>query len=192
MRARANSNAWSIIMPPGNPTDRPVIGIHGDSVWVMYFEGSAALEWISRDDGTLWVRGSMPCERDLGGSFDPVSPSVIWAYCGTGTAGQPFVSTNGGTTFANGGGAGGTFANGAMVAAVSARSAFVGAGLSGLAATTDGGQTYRRLTQFTETTWVGFTDTEVGYVISSDQSGAARRLWRTTDAEVDWSLVAIP
>ena len=71
-RSRAGSpTTGHVLSPPGHPTGRPVIGVHGDTLWVMYFERSPGLEWISRDDGNLWVRGSMPCEPDLGGTLRP-------------------------------------------------------------------------------------------------------------------------
>ncbi len=191
MRSQAHDDAWSVISPPGGPTGRPVIGVHGDTLWVMYFERSPGLEWISRDDGNLWVRGKMPCEPDLGGDFGPVSGSVIWAFCATGMAGDPWVSTNGGLTFSSAGGMGGLFWNGAMVAALTGRYAFVGAGGSALQVTANGGETYRVLPQFVDALWVGFTDSKVGYVISGNQSSSATKLWRTTDGGVDWSPVSL-
>ena len=100
-RSRAGSDNWTVLSPPGHPTGRPVIGVHGDTLWVMYFNRSPGLEWISRDDGNLWVRGSMPCQPDLGGTFGPVSNSVIWAFCATGHGRNPSVSTNGGITFSD-------------------------------------------------------------------------------------------
>jgi len=190
-RSRAGSDIWAVISPPGHPAGRPVIGVHGDTLWVMYFEGSPGLEWISRDDGNLWVRGSMPCEPDLGGNFDPVSNSVIWAFCATGMSGGPWISTNGGTSFSNAGGGGGLFWNGAMASALTARYAFVGAGGSALQLTSNAGATYRALPQFPDALWVGFTDSRVGYVISENQTTSATTLWRTTDGGADWSEVGL-
>ncbi len=189
MRSQAHTDAWSVISPPGAPTGRPVIGVHGDTVWVMYFNRSSGLEWTSRDDGDLWVRGSMPCEPDLGGSFDPVTNSVIWAFCATGMAGNPWISINGGVSYSSAGGTGGQFWNGAMVAALTARHAFVGTGGSALQVTTNAGVSYRVLPQFADALWVGFTDSNVGYVIGENQSSSATTLWRTVDGGVDWSPV---
>jgi xyloglucan-specific exo-beta-1,4-glucanase len=157
----------------------------------MYFGASPGLEWTSHDDGERWVRGAMPCETDLGGNFDPVSRTVIWAFCATGTAGAPLVSTNGGTSFVDAGGTGGGFWNGAMVAALSSRYAFVGAGNSALQVTANAGQSYRSISQFPNVLWVGFTDSEVGYVITLDQTTNASQLWRTSDAGTTWHTVSL-
>jgi photosystem II stability/assembly factor-like uncharacterized protein len=191
MRSRANFDSWSPISPPGSPSGRPVIGIHGDTVWVMYFGASPGIEWTSHDDGEHWVRGAMPCQPDLGGNFDPVSTTVIWAFCATGTTGGPLVSTNGGASFVDAGGTGGEFWNGAMVAAVSSRYAFVGAGNSALRLTTNAGQSYRSTPQFSNALWVGFTDSEVGYVITLDQTANTSQLWRTSDAGTTWHRVSL-
>jgi hypothetical protein len=191
MRSRSSFDSWSTISPPGSPSGRPVIGIHGDTVWVMYFGTSPGIAWTSHDDGGRWVRGTMPCQPDLGGNFDPVSTTVIWAFCATGMAGGPLVSTNGGASFVDAGGTGGAFWNGAMVAAVSSRYAFVGAGNSALQVTTNAGQSYRSLPQFLNAVWAGFTDAEVGYVIAQDQATNTSQLWRTKDAGTTWHVVAL-
>jgi hypothetical protein len=192
MRSRSSTDTWTVISPPGHPVGRPVIGIHGNTLWVMYFQRSTGLEWISRDDGVFWVRGSMPCEPDLGGNFDPVTSSVIWAFCATGNAGGPDVSSTGGASWSSGGGIGGLFGNGATVAALSTRYAFVGGGGSGLSVTNNGGQTYRSIPELSDAQWVGFTDSEVGYVITRNQTTEAARLWRTTNAGANWSQVSLP
>jgi hypothetical protein len=191
MRSRANPEAWSPISPPGTPLGRPVIGIHGDTVWVMYFGASPGIEWTSHDDGEHWIRGAMPCEPDLGGNFDPVTATVIWAFCATGMAGGPLMSTNGGASYVAAGGAGGVFWNGAMVAALSSRYAFVGAGNSALQVTTNAGQSYGSMPQFTDALWAGFTDSHVGYVITLDQSTNTSKVWRTSDGGATWHMVSV-
>jgi photosystem II stability/assembly factor-like uncharacterized protein len=191
MRTRSNSDAWSAISVPGRQTGLSVIGVHGDTLWTMVFAGSSGAEWISHDDGGSFVRGTMPCEPDLGGSFDPVSVSVIWAFCATGLSGGPWVSTNGGATFSAAGVGLGKFTNGAIVAALSARRAFV-VGPGALNETTDGGGDYRLVPQLTGAAWPGFTDAQVGYVITRDWSSGAAGLWRTTNAGTDWSQVSLP
>jgi hypothetical protein len=191
MRSRANPEAWSTISPPGSPSGRPVIGIHGDTVWVMYFGASPGIEWTSHDDGEHWIRGAMPCEPDLGGAFDPVSTTVVWAFCATGMAGGPFVSANGGASYVAAGGIGGLFWNGAMVAALSSRYAFVGAGNSALQVTTNAGQSYVSMPQFSDALWAGFTDSLVGYVITVDQTANTSKLWRTIDGGASWHLVSL-
>lgn len=193
LRSRASSDTWSKLTPPGNPSGRPVIGVHFDTVWVMYFNGGTRVEWISRDDGALWIRGSMPCETDLGGNFDPVSNSVIWAFCATGMAGDAWVSTNGGETFTTPAGAAGNSTNGAMVAALSSQRAFIvdpGAGM--LRLTTDGGRTFRSIPQLDGAMWGGFTNSEVGYVIVNSQPSGIMQLWRTTNAGATWSRMSLP
>ena len=63
-----------------------------------------------------------------------------------------------------------------MVAALSTRYAFVGGGGSGLSVTNNGGQTYRSIPELSDAQWVGFTDSEVGYVITRNQTTEAARL----------------
>jgi hypothetical protein len=192
MRSRVSSNTWTVITPPGNPVGWPMIGVYGDTVWAMYFLRSTGLELISHDDGSAWVRGTSACEPDLPGSLDPVSTTVIWAFCATGNAGGPMVSRNGGLTWASGGGIGGLFSNGASVAALSTEHAFVGGGGSGLSVTENGGQTYQSVAGLSAAEWIGFTDSEVGYVITQNQTTLASALWRTTDAGARWLPVSLP
>jgi photosystem II stability/assembly factor-like uncharacterized protein len=157
----------------------------------LYFQRSLALAFTSHDEGEVWQHAAMPCEPDLGGSFDPVSVTVIWAFCATGTAGNAALSTNGGATYTTHAGPQTAFWNGAMVAALSAQEAFVGAGMTGVEVTTNGGQTYRAVSQIPSALWIGFTDSEVGYVISEDQDTLASQLWRTTDAGSVWTVVPL-
>ena len=189
MRSRASSDTWSLITP-GNPVGRPIIGVHGDTVWAMYFMRSTGLEMISHDDGAFWVRGASACEPDLAGSLDPVSTTVIWAFCATGTAGGPMVSSNGGLAWASGGAIGGLFSNGGTVAALSTQHAFVADPGSGLSVTDNGGRTYQSIAVLNRAVWVGFTDFQVGYVITRNQNTQATALWRTTDAGASWSPVS--
>jgi hypothetical protein len=189
MRSRASSDAWSVITPPGNPTGWPIIGVHGDTIWAMYFQRSTGLELISHDDGAVWVRGASACEPDLPGSLDPVTTSVIWAFCATGNAGVPMVSSNGGLAWASGGGIGGLFTNGGTVAALSTQHAFLADRGSGLYVTDNGGRTYQSIAELNGAVWVGFTDFEVGYVLTQNQTTQATALWRTTNAGASWSPV---
>ncbi|MGA8417478.1 MAG: hypothetical protein WB808_12760 [Candidatus Dormiibacterota bacterium] len=190
MRSRATSDTWSVITPPGNPVGWPRIGVHGDTIWAMYFMRSTGLELISHDDGAVWVRGASACEPDLAGSLDPVTTTVIWAFCATGNSGGPMVSSNGGLAWASGGGIGGLFSNGATVAALSTQHAFLADPGSGLSVTANGGRTYQSIAELNAAVWVGFTDFEVGYVITHNQVTQASALWRTTDAGARWSPVA--
>lgn len=192
MRSHANSDAWSLLTPPGNPAGRPAIGVHGNTVWVMYFQGSTGVEWISHDDGVLWNRGSMPCEPDLGGNFDPVSTTVIWAFCATGNFGNPWVSSSGGATWTPAGGVGGLFSNGAMVAALSSQHAFVGGGGNTLAVSGNGGGTYQPIPELAGDQWAGFTDSEVGYAITLNEDNGWTLLWRTSDAGAHWTRISLP
>jgi photosystem II stability/assembly factor-like uncharacterized protein len=192
MRSRATSDTWSVITPPGNPVGWPRIGVHGDTVWAMYFMRSTGLELISRNDGAFWVRGASACQPDLPGSLDPVTTTVIWAFCANGNTGGPMVSSNGGLAWASGGGVGGLFSNGGTVAALSTQHAFVADPGSGLSVTDNGGRTYQAIAELNGATWVGFTDFEVGYVITHNQNTKATALWRTTNAGAIWSPVAVP
>jgi len=191
MRSRATGDTWSVITPPGNPVGWPRIGVHGDTIWAMYFLRSTGLEMISHDDGSLWVRGASACEPDLPGSLDPVTTTVIWAFCTTGNAGGPVVSSNGGLAWASGGGIGSLFSNGGTVAALSTQHAFIADPGSGLSVTDNGGRTYQSIAELNGATWVGFTDFKVGYVITQNQNTQATGLWRTTDAGASWSPVSI-
>jgi hypothetical protein len=188
VRSQADSDMWSVISPPGNPAGRPQIGVHADTVWVMYFNRSTGLEWTSHDDGELWVPGSMPCAPDLGGSFDPVSTSVIWAFCATGNFGGPRLSTNGGSSYSSAPAANGSFGNGCIVAAVSAETAVIASFTTQV--TTNGGATYRPVAQLSGAFWAGFTDSEVGYVLTRNQTSGGRALWRTINAGSTWGVVA--
>lgn len=190
MRSRADTDGWAALAVPGAPVGWPSIGVHGDTLWVMYFDSSTALALVSGDDGHLWNRRSMPCEPDLGGLYDPVSTTVIWAFCATGTEGDAAVSTNDGVTYATHEGPATSFGNGSFVGALSAREAFV-AGPAGVAVTTNGGLSYRPLTQFGYALWIGFTDSEVGYVISQNPTTLASQLWRTTNAGSTWTVVSL-
>jgi photosystem II stability/assembly factor-like uncharacterized protein len=192
MRSRATSDTWSVITPPGNPVGWPRIGVHGDTIWAMYFMRSTGLELISHDDGAVWVRGASACEPDLSGSLDPVTTTVIWAFCATGNAGGPMVSSNGGLAWASGGGIGGLFSNGATVAALSTQHAFLADPGAALSVTGNGGRTYQSIAELNSAVWVGFTDSEVGYVITQNQATQASALWRTTDAGASWSRVSLP
>jgi len=188
-RSRATSNAWSVISPPGNPAGRQQIGVHGDTLWVMYFDRSTGLEWISRDDGNLWARGSMPCEPDLGGSFDPVNNSVIWAFCATGTMGGPSVSIDGGATYSSPPSTT-LFTNGGLVAALSTQHVFIVTPGVSIGVTTNGGRTYQPIEALSGALWAGFTDSEVGYVLTQNPSTLVYRLWRTRDAGSDWRAIS--
>jgi photosystem II stability/assembly factor-like uncharacterized protein len=188
MRARASSDTWSAIAPAG-ASGRPQIGVHGDSLWAMYF-GSSASAWISHDDGAHFDRVTTPCDPSLGGRLDPVTDSVVWVFCATGNFGTPFVSTDGGRTFTTAG-AGSQFSNGAVVAALSAQHAFTtGGGTSGLSVTDDGGRTYHDVPQVVHPDWVGFTDSRVGYATGVGDDVTSRTLWRTTDGGNNWSKVS--
>jgi hypothetical protein len=157
----------------------------------MYFGGTSGLEWRSTDDGVAWQHGSMPCPPDLGGTFDPVTSSVVWAFCATGNLGAPSVSNNGGVTWSTPPSIG-LFENGEMVAALSAEHAFVGGGTSGgLSVTGNGGKTYQPIPELAGAIWVGFTDSEVGYVLTQNQNTNVSQLWRTTNAGATWSIVSL-
>ena len=189
-RSQADADNWANLAVPGDPAGWPSIGVHGDTIWVMYFDQSTGAAWVSGDDGHLWNRRSMPCEPDLGGLFDPVSTTVIWAFCATGTEGDASVSTNSGASYTTHEGPGTSFGNGSFVGALSARDAFV-AGPGGVELTENGGLSYRTLPQPPAAVWIGFTDTEVGYVISQDQTTLASELWRTTDGGSVWTVVSL-
>jgi photosystem II stability/assembly factor-like uncharacterized protein len=188
MRSRASTDTWTRVVPPGNPLTTPVFGVHGDTVWVMYFGRSTRLAYTGYNDATTWYFGSMPCEPDLDGTYDPVSNNVIWAFCATGTQGNPWISTNGGAGFLRSPSLFG-FGNGGMMAATSQSRAFVvGPGISS-ALTTNGGQTFVAALQLTGAVWAGFTDSEVGFAVIVPATGT-NTLLRTINAGATWSPVA--
>jgi hypothetical protein len=57
--------------------------------------------------------------------------------------------------------------------------------------TTNSGLTYRTLPQFTAASWIGFTDSAVGYVITEDDTTLTAQLWRTTDGGSVWKIVTL-
>lgn len=189
-RSQAGTDDWANLAVPGNPPGWPSIGVHGDTIWVMYFDQSTRTAWVSGDDGHLWNRRSMPCEPDLGGLFDPVSTTVIWAFCATGMQGDAAVSANGGAFYTTHEGPGTAFGNGSFVGALSAREAFV-AGPGGVEVTTNAGLSYHTLPQPPAAVWIGFTDSHVGYVISQNQTTLASQLWRTTNGGSTWTVVSL-
>jgi photosystem II stability/assembly factor-like uncharacterized protein len=187
MRSQASTDTWTRVVPPGNPLTTPVFGVHGDMLWVMYFDRSTRLAYTGYNDATLWYFGSMPCEPDLDGNYDPVSNSVVWAFCATGTQGNPWVSTSGGDGFLRSPSLFG-FGNGGMMAATSSERAFVvGPGIDS-ALTTNGGQTFVAAPQLTGAVWAGFTDSEVGFAVIVHATGT-NTLLRTIDAGATWSPV---
>lgn len=188
MRSQASTDTWTRVVPPGNPLTTPVFGVHGDTVWVMYFGRSTRLAYTGYNDATTWYFGSMPCEPDLDGTYDPVSNSVVWAFCATGNQGNPWISTNSGAGFLRSPSLFG-FGNGGMVAATSPQRAFVvGPGIVS-ALTTNGGQTFVAAPQLAGAVWAGFTDAEVGFAVIVPATGT-NTLLRTIDAGATWSPVA--
>jgi len=145
---------------------------------------------ISHDDGAFWVRGASACEPDLPGSLDPVTTTVIWAFCRHRKRRRPDGVEQRWVVLASGGGIGGLFSNGGTVAALSTQHAFVADPGSGLSVTDNGGRTYQAIAELNGATWVGFTDFEVGYVITQNQTTQATGLWRTADAGARWSPVS--
>lgn len=189
IRSSASGDVWSDVLTiTGVQAPPPALGVHGTSVWFM----DAANLWRSSNAGLSFEKHVSPCAADLGGNLDPVTTEVIWAFCPTGNAGAPALSTNSGVTFAATGG--GFFSNGGMVAGLSSRSAFVtGSGDGGLVHTDDGGATYRSvtLTPGELAGWAAFTDATVGYVLVETADGMHSQLWRTQDAGASWAPVVV-
>jgi hypothetical protein len=163
------------------------IGVHGTSLWVMQF-GSGEV-WISHDAGASFTAGRFPCVRGLTDSIDPVSDSVLWVFCVTGTEGGPVVSTDGGHTWGSVQ-SGCLCSNGAVVAGTSAATAFVSDASGALRVTRDGGATYSTILNWQAPGgWVGFTDASVGYAIVPGQAGPGMQLSRTSDGGANWNQV---
>ena len=113
-----------LVTPPGGRS----IGVHGDTVWVMYFIRSTALELISHDDGDRWVSGASMRASQI--SWKPRSGEHV-GHLGvlrdrkcrrTVRLDQRRLAWHISQ------GNGGLFTNGAMVAALSAKHAFAGGG----------------------------------------------------------------
>lgn len=189
-RARATGDAWSVVlqlsMPSGPP---PSLGVHGDSVWLM----NGAELYGSSDDGMSFAKLKGPCDAGLGGGISPVSATVLWGFCPTGTQGFPWRSTDSGRTVSTGAGAGTSVrgcSNGGMVAPLSASTAFViNCGASRLVETSDGGSSYHPVSAIAgnEAWWIGFTDPAVGYVIVPTADAMHSQLWRTSDSGAHWT-----
>ena len=192
VRGTAASDAWSVVLTlsdEGEPP--PSLGVHGADVWLLGVGGL----WRSPNDGASFEQLPTPCSADLGGRIDPVTASVVWAFCPTGNEGGPCVSTDSGVTFS---GAYGheMFSNAGEVAALSASTALVTDSSDGLVETDDGGASYRAVPGFggNPPMWVGLTDTSVGYAWVLDQlpGGTQCQLWRTVDGGAAWTLVTLP
>lgn len=187
-RSQAGGDSWSSLALPGASTGYGAIGVHGTSLWVMQF-GSGKL-YVSRDAGNSFSTATFPCDPSLSGSLDPVSDSVVWAFCATGTEGGPRVSTDGGHTWSSQ--RGGGFSNGGMAAGVSPTTAFLTDGSATLQVTHDQGRTYSTaIGQPQEPAWVGFTDAAVGYAVAGTPTNSpGTQLWRTTDGGAIWVKVS--
>ena len=191
VRSTAASDAWSVVLTlsdEGEPP--PSLGVHGADVWLL---GGTGL-WRSLDDGASFDQLPTPCSADLGGTIDPVTASVVWAFCPTGLEGGPWVSTDGGAGFRSAYG-NEVWSNSAKVSALSASNALL-TGIGGLDETNNGGASYRTVPAFggSGAWWLGFTDASVGYAWVADQlpEGTQLQLWRTTDGGARWTLVNLP
>ena len=188
-RSSTSGDTWSTLSVPGQaPGEFEWISVHGKSLWVMQF-GSGRL-WISRNAGASFSQGTFPCDASLTGSLSPVSDSVIWAFCATGTKGGPVVSTDGGRTWSP---QRDCCPNGGEVAGVSASRAFVSDASVALSETRDGGATFHPILNWQQMSryWgVGFTDASVGYAVLGSPTSSELQLWRTTDGGAHWKQVS--
>jgi photosystem II stability/assembly factor-like uncharacterized protein len=183
-RSVPQSDAWTVVLTVTLGADyQASLGVQGSSVWLLDDSGL----WRSLDAGASFTELHSPCDPALPGSIDPVSPSVVWAFCPTGMDGEPLRSTDGGATF-TAIDAGETY-NGGMVSGLSATTAFV-TNPSSLRETSDGGAEFHTVSGFAGASpaWVGFTNASVGYVLTNDPA----QLWRTTDGGSSWSRVGLP
>jgi hypothetical protein len=197
-RAQAGSDDWSHVLaiPHHSPSSSMVIGVHGLTLWVMDFTGHGAL-WVSYDAGNTFTSARDPCSSINAGNdqIDPVSDSVLWAYCtDTSGVGRPLLSTNSGRTWHPSSLSG---TNSGVVAGISAHTAFVADESTALVGTTDAGVTFSRILDWSSSTaWIGFTDSRVGYAIVAPQQQTQTepwrtQLWRTTDGGLHWAAVQL-
>jgi photosystem II stability/assembly factor-like uncharacterized protein len=185
-RSTATGDAWSALAVPAQ-SGHVAIGVHGSSLWVMEFESGKL--YVSHDSGDHFSVATFPCDQGLAGNLDPVSDSVVWAFCATGNFGGPRVSSDGGRTW---GAQSYCCVNSGIVAGVSASTAFVADSGVALRATHDGGATFSTVIngQPTGPFWVGFTDTSVGYAfVGAASSANVQQLYRTTDGGAHWAQV---
>ena len=197
-RAQAGSDNWSRVLaiPHRLPDDRFVIGVHGRTLWVIDLTAFQGALWVSYDAGDTFTSRTYPCPPINQGSdqIDPVSDTVVWAYCTDMSGGRPLVSTDSGRTWHPTNFSG---TNSGVIAGISAQTAFVTAQSTALAGTTDGGATFKRILDWASTAaWVGFTDSRVGYAIVSPQEQSLTepwrtQLWRTTDGGLHWAVVQL-
>lgn len=143
----------------------------------------------SSDGGRTFVTVPGPCDPDLGGILEPSSARVIWAICPTGMLAGALRSTDGGATFSPL--HTGVLPNSARLAPASDRVAvLVANGGRTLDRTTDGGATWRRVSQLGDNAWwtdVVFADARVGEALRIVPHDAT--VWRTTDGGAAWTRI---
>ena len=188
VRSSTSGDSWVTVPTGGNPVS---VTVRGSNVFVGMDTGQLL---ISRDRGGAFSRDNAvgsPCV------IQPVTASVVWAFCSGGMMGHVMRSTNGGHSFSlaeggtEGAGASGEY-HAAVFAAANATTADVGFGR--LLRTTDGGRSYRPVgPRGQEWTFLAFTDATHGVALAGPPytTPPADHLYVTTDAGQSFTLIPI-
>jgi len=185
--ANAPTGAWSKVELPLTPNQPPNIAVQGDTAYLLASTGTSdRLIRLTADGKSADEPG--PCTPDLPSKLSIGGRAgVLWATCTTGMMASIYVSSDAGATWRQvptGG------SNAIDVGAITASSAIladnVGDPLVLLHA--DGSRSKVDVPDSAASaSFIGFTSTDIGYVIASANAGCA--LWRTTDGGLHWSTV---
>jgi photosystem II stability/assembly factor-like uncharacterized protein len=191
-RTSPASDHWTLDRAAGSVSTG--LAVLGRSVWVIKGQGPAIGDRLlySTDDGNHFVVEPQQV-TGIVCDYQPVSESVIWAYCSGGHFMWLYRSTDAGAQFITpteqspGASAEGC-PNGPSMAATSASTLVVACNVqagSPLLRSTDGGTSWERVLFGSSGYWspIGFTNSEVGYALWDDYSGGTPivQLWRTAD-----------
>lgn len=191
-RSPTSQDSWSRVRLPtalaGGTADLAVHG--GGLVTVVGGSGDRSVSVVSTDGGRTFDARDRPCDPALGSTLSATS-GALWMFCGTGTQGRPYVSTDDARSWdpVRGAPAGG-WANSSVIGARSRTTATLASGTR-IYTLTSGGAT--RPTSTAADTggrpfrYLGFTTPLVGYAVVGRT--AASSLWRTTDGGHTWGTV---
>ncbi|HZV24894.1 MAG TPA: hypothetical protein VFG00_01265, partial [Acidothermaceae bacterium] len=127
------------------------------------------------------------CEQDLGGSLSN-SKKAIWAVCPHGNGASLYVSKDAGATWTAGGAT--DVESGAAIGAIDDTTAVVfDAANQRLSKVSSGALTGTNVSGISDSTFVGFTTTAVGFAIVVPENSSVQQLLRTADGGATWAAV---